>query len=67
MRIELRNPWVENQPAIHYTIWDLVLFRQKDNISVDSKSHDTKGSCEYVCAWKMFENKDQNFFAMKKR
>ena len=45
--IELKNPWVEIPCSIHYTIWDLKLFRQKDNISVDSRSRDSKGSCEY--------------------
>ena len=46
MRIELKNPWVEIRRTIHYTIWDLELSRQKDDISVDSKSRDSKGSCE---------------------
>ena len=38
------EPWVGFRLFIHYTKWDLELCRQKDNVRVDSRTLDSKGS-----------------------
>ena len=47
MGIELRIHGTQKQGDNHYTIRSLKISRQKDNISVDSRSRVNKGNCEY--------------------
>ena len=44
-RDRTEEPWVEIRRYNPYTIWDLEYADKKDNISVDSRSHDSKGNC----------------------
>ena len=47
MGIELKNHGIGIRCDNLYTMWDLKLCRQKDNVSLDSRSRVSKGSCEY--------------------
>ena len=42
------EPHVGIRRSNHYTVWYFKLCQQKDNIRVDSRSLDSKGSCKYL-------------------
>ena len=46
-------------------MWNLELCEQKDNVRVDSRSLDSKGSCEYSCGKCLKVDKRSEFLRNK--